>query len=54
MNTADQKQPEPQAEAPRTDPREPYTPPVIEMFPPMHDVSFGSNVNPTSATGFIP
>lgn len=33
--------------------REPYTPPTIEMFPPMHDVTFGTNVNPLSATVVI-
>ena len=33
--------------------REPYVPPTIEMFPPMQDVTFGSNnVGVTSATAF--
>ena len=39
------------AESPRA--REPYTPPAIEMFPPMHDVTFGTNVNPTTAMTVI-
>lgn len=34
--------------------REPYTPPVIEKFPPIHDVAFGSSIVPASATGPIP
>jgi hypothetical protein len=29
--------------------REPYTPPVIEKFPPMSNVTFGTNVQPTTA-----
>jgi hypothetical protein len=29
--------------------REPYTPPVIEKFPPMGDVTFGTNVQPLTA-----
>ena len=30
-------------------PREPYVSPVIEKFPPMTEVSFGTNIQPTSA-----
>ena len=30
--------------------REPYVAPVIEKFPPMTDVSFGTNIQPTMAT----
>jgi hypothetical protein len=29
--------------------REPYTPPVIEMFPPMGNVTFGTSVQPMLA-----
>ena len=31
--------------------REPYTPPVIEKFPPMGNVTFGTNVQPMIAMG---
>jgi hypothetical protein len=37
---------ETQAAAPQ---REPYTPPVIEKFPPMGNVTFGTNVQPMLA-----
>ena len=29
--------------------REPYVTPVIEKFPPMTDVTFGTNIQPTMA-----
>jgi hypothetical protein len=29
--------------------KEPYLPPVIEQFPPMGNVTFGTNIQPTSA-----
>ena len=29
--------------------REPYTPPVIEQFPPMGNVTFGTNIQPMTA-----
>ena len=31
--------------------REPYTPPVIEKFPPMGNVTFGTSVQPMLAMG---
>ena len=38
-----------QATAPKHEGREPYMPPVIEKFPPMGNVTFGTNVQPMLA-----
>lgn len=44
----DAKTPEPNAEQP--DNREPYERPSIEMFPPMNNVAFTTNLNVTLQT----
>ena len=42
-----------QAASPQLGAREPYTPPVIEKFPPMGNVTFGTNVQPMLAMGLV-
>ena len=44
---SDTQNPEPNAEA-KPD-REPYERPSIEKFPPLNNVTFGTNLNPTVA-----
>ncbi len=38
-----------EAVTPRVEVREPYTPPVIERFPPMGNVTFGTSIQPMLA-----
>ena len=45
------RQADAQAAAPQVGAREPYMSPVIEKFPPMGNVTFGTNVQPMLAMG---
>ena len=49
---SDAQIPEPKAEPPRE--REPYVRPAIEKFPPMNNVSFGTNIQPVTALTLVP